>query len=135
MPTAAELAGAKVKHTAEELGEGETMILTLGALAHAAHAGGIAMELRRGHAAPGPRCAAAWLPDGRWRWALQTCCCAVRLTPRLTVSQPLPCLHCLPTAPLPAEDRGILDDKGNLNEDEEGDVVLENVLAVSEETS
>ena len=32
MPTAAELAGAKVKHSAEELGEGETMILTLGAL-------------------------------------------------------------------------------------------------------
>ncbi|PRW60335.1 SART-1 family DOT2 [Chlorella sorokiniana] len=29
MPTAAELAGAKVKHSAEELGEGETMILTL----------------------------------------------------------------------------------------------------------
>ena len=33
MPSAAELAGAKVKHTAEELGEGETMILTLGELA------------------------------------------------------------------------------------------------------
>ena len=31
MPTAAELAGAKVKHSAEELDEGETMILTLGA--------------------------------------------------------------------------------------------------------
>lgn len=30
MPTAAELAGAKVKHTADELAEGETMILTLG---------------------------------------------------------------------------------------------------------
>lgn len=32
MPSAAELAGAKVKHTAEELAEGETMILTLGGL-------------------------------------------------------------------------------------------------------
>lgn len=30
MPSAAELAGAKVKHTADELDEGETMILTLG---------------------------------------------------------------------------------------------------------
>lgn len=30
MPSAAELAGAKVKHTADELAEGETMILTLG---------------------------------------------------------------------------------------------------------
>lgn len=30
MPSAAELAGAKVKHTADELEEGETMILTLG---------------------------------------------------------------------------------------------------------
>lgn len=36
MPSAAELAGAKVKHSAEELGEGETMILTLGALRRAA---------------------------------------------------------------------------------------------------
>ena len=32
MPTTAELAGAKVKHTADELAEGETMILTLGKL-------------------------------------------------------------------------------------------------------
>ena len=30
LPTAVELAGAKVKHTADELAEGETMILTLG---------------------------------------------------------------------------------------------------------
>jgi hypothetical protein len=38
------------------------------------------------------------------------------------VSKLLPCL--------PAEDRDILDDKGNLDEREE-DLVLENILAVS----
>lgn len=39
MPSAAELAGAKVKHSAEELEEGETMILTLGELRWHAPAG------------------------------------------------------------------------------------------------
>jgi hypothetical protein len=36
MPSAAELAGAKVKHSADEIEEGETVILTLGQLATAA---------------------------------------------------------------------------------------------------
>ena len=137
MPTAAELAGAKAKHTADELAEGETMILTLGEPSVRGWGGagqGLAASTGQHSRAVG----AALQQEG---WQRQFAAAAAAAASRHLVCRcawlvarhtQTPSLLALParSACLSAEDRGILDDKGNLDEGEE-DLVLENILAVS----
>lgn len=118
MPSAAELAGAKVKHTADELDEGETMILTLG------ENGQLCMARIKPCSLPLPRrvcptvgCLRRALRLGPLPLLPRPCCAAA-----LLAKEPRP-------FPRAAEDKGILDEKGNLVE--EDDLVLENILAAS----
>ena len=68
--SAAELAGMRVRHTAEELGEGETMVMTLADRPIMDARGELAGDADELENALVVRPELGWIPDGRETWAV-----------------------------------------------------------------